>query len=225
MWTQGNIMNVVYFGYRSWAYIVLANLVRHGNPRWSIKETFRDGDAVHLINKVDKPEVLLFYGWSWIIPKEVYDKYICLICHISPLPKYRGGSPLQHQIMNGEKTSAVTILRAREKLDTGEIYSQTPVSLNGTMDEIFERIAEIASKDTIKVLDQIATGKAKPKKQNDKKATYYKRRKPEESEIKLEDFDTAEQLYNFIRALTFPYPNAYIVCKDGKKLYLTEAHL
>ena len=47
------------------------------------------------------------------------------------------------------------------------------------------------------------------------------------SEIKLEDFKsfTAEQLHNKIRGLQNPYPNAFIVCKNGTKLYLTESNL
>lgn len=61
--------------------------------------------------------------------------------------------------------------------------------------------------------------------QDNTKVTVYKRRKPEQSEIKLEDFKnyTAKELYNKIRCLQDPYPNAYVVCKNNTKLYIKKA--
>ena len=63
------------------------------------------------------------------------------------------------------------------------------------------------------------------KKQNNDDATIYKRRKPSMSEINIDDIKnyTAKQLHDKIRALQNPYPNAFITCKDGTKLYLTES--
>ena len=62
-------------------------------------------------------------------------------------------------------------------------------------------------------------------KQDHNEATLYKRRKPEESEIFIEDFNTltAEQIHDKIRCLQDPYPNAFITCKDGTKLYLKKS--
>lgn len=207
-------MNVAFFGYREWAYKIFQNLVKIKSPLWKFTD-------------VSKADVVLYYGWSWMIPKEMYDSKLCLILHTSPLPKYRGGSPLQNQIINGEKMSAATILKVAKEVDTGEIYAQSQFSLEGTLKDIFERIVEVGTRDTIDVLNNLAQNTAKPLKQIEYKATYFNRRKPEESEITLRDIKhkTAKELYNFIRALADPYPNAYIVCKDGKKLYLTGALL
>ncbi len=202
-------MKVAFFGYRDWAE--------------KIFDAVKKEDGIVQVKDLRDAEVILFYGWSEIILKDIYSKKLCLILHPSPLPKYRGGSPLQHQIINGEKMSAVTICKVTDKLDAGDIYSQTPFSLEGTLDEIFERIVEVGIKDTIDILTQIRrTGYAKSVPQDESQATYFKRRKPEESELTLLDLEmkTAEQLNNFIRALLDPYPNAYIVCADGKKLYL-----
>ncbi len=171
---------------------------------------------------VDKADVVLYYGWSEIIPAKIYENKLCLVLHPSLLPKYRGGSPLQHQIINGEKNSAVTILKAGKKLDSGDIYSQTKFSLSGTLDEIFERIIKIGSVDTFKVLTALEQGKLSPRPQKGKASTY-KRRTPEQSEIK--SFKSAKKSYDFIRSLNDPYPNAFIKCKDGKKLYITGVHL
>jgi methionyl-tRNA formyltransferase len=204
-------MNVACFGYRKWALDIFKEL-----------ETRR---ALIKITDVPEADVVLFYGWSDMIPEDIYNNKLCFILHPSPLPKYRGGSPIQHQIINGEKESAVTICRVTDKLDSGNIYSQTEFSLEGTLDDIFAEIIRIGVADTLRVLSDIESGDIKYILQDDKKATTFKRRKPEESEIKDIQLKTVEELYNFIRALNDPYPNAFIKCKDGKKLYLTGAHL
>ena len=63
--------------------------------------------------------------------------------HPSPLPKYRGGSPIQNQIINGEKNSAVTLFKMTRNLDDGDIYKQIPFSLKGSLDDIFNRIIKL----------------------------------------------------------------------------------
>ena len=67
------------------------------------------------------PDLVLFYGWSDIIASEIISEYSCLMLHPSPLPKYRGGSPIQNQIINGEVDSAVSIFLMDEGIDTGPI--------------------------------------------------------------------------------------------------------
>jgi|SRR3990167_3990919 len=207
------MVKVAFFGYRDWAIRIFENL----RPLKAILEIVDFHDA----------DVLLYYGWSEIISKGIYKNKLCLILHPSPLPKYRGGSPIQHQIINGEVKSAITICRVTDKLDSGGIYSQTPFSLEGSLNDIFDRIVKIGTRDTVKVLKQLAAKTIKLIPQDENKATVYKRRTPGESELFPEDFRTesAKDLYNFIRALNDPYPNAYIKCGDGKKLYFTGAHL
>lgn len=203
-------MKVAFFGYREWALEIKQNLVIEGVQ-------FTD---------IDNANIVLYYGWSKYIPKKIYKKKLCLILHPSPLPKYRGGSPIQHQIINGEKKSAVTICEVTGKLDAGDIYTQTPFSLKGSLNDIFRRIIDIGTQDTLYILAHFNSGlPIETIPQDNILHTTFKRRKPEESEIKDIKEMTAEEAYNFIRALADPYPNAFIVCKDGKKLYLTGGHL
>ena len=65
------------------------------------------------------------------------------------------------------------------------------------------------------------------KKQNNIKSTYFSRRSPSQSEIVINDIKcyTAEELHNKIRSLQDPYPNAYIKCKNGTKLYLIKSRI
>ena len=62
--------------------------------------------------------------------------------------------------------------------------------------------------------------------QNHAESTLFRRRKPSDSEITLQDFSahTAKSIYNKVRALQDPYPNAYIVCGDGTKLFIKDAY-
>lgn len=243
-------MNVVYVAYRSWAFDILKGLLQERNSSYTItglltlKDTYEDvrqldissyiidpknleSESIKKILSKLKPDVFLFYGWSWIIPASLYTKYPCLILHTSPLPKYRGGSPLQNQIIRGETESAISILKANEGIDEGPIYAQAPFSLEGTMDEIFTNIVNVGLVETKKVLHGISTKTLAPTPQDQSKQTYFKRRKPNESELTLNDFEnkSAKELYDFIRALGDPYPNAYVICKDGKKLYFTGAKI
>ena len=99
-----------------------------------------------------KPDLILWYGWSKIIPNTVLKKYYSVMLHPSPLPLYRGGSPIQNQIINGEEVSAVTLFKMDEGIDTGDIISQLPLSLKGDLEEIFARITELGTNQTRKMI-------------------------------------------------------------------------
>ena len=104
------------------------------------------------------------------------------------------------------------------KLDAGPILYQQKFSLDGNLININTRIKDLAIKGILSILNQ----SYKEIIQDESKITFYRRRKPEESEILINDLKTnsAEQLYNKIRCLQDPYPNAFIMCGDGKKLYI-----
>ena len=77
------------------------------------------------------------------------------------------------------------------------------------------------------IINLSSSGKLKTQPQNLKNASFYRRRKPSQSEITIEDLNNCEarELYNKIRALQKPYPNAYILCKDKTKLYITSSRV
>jgi methionyl-tRNA formyltransferase len=206
--------------YRSWA----TNIYN------SLSEALPDYDFKIINTKEDfelsmvydfNPDLILWYGWSWIVPDEIIDKYISLCLHPSPLPKYRGGSPIQNQIINGEKISAVTVFKMGKGLDDGDIISQLPFSLEGDIKDIFKRMSDLGFSATFDII----TKGYLLKRQDHTKATAFKRRKLKDSEITIDEIQTksAEYLHNKIRMLTDPYPNAYIKCNDGKKLYITKS--
>ena len=89
------------------------------------------------------PKFIFFPDWSWIVSSNIINNYNCVCIHESDLPKFRGGSPIQNQIIRGIKSSAVTIFKINNKIDGGDIYFQKKLSLEGTLDDIFKRMVKI----------------------------------------------------------------------------------
>ena len=150
------------------------------------------------------PDYLFFPDWSWIIPKEIVTNFTCICFHESPLPKFRGGSPIQNQIIRGITKTKTTAFIMNEQIDAGDIILQKNLSLQGSIQDIFLRMSENDYSLVLKILQ----GKYTPKKQSGK-PTIYKRRSPKDSELKSLDY-SKKYLYNFIRMLEDPYPNAFI---------------
>ena len=176
----------------------------------------------HLGHLFIEDDTIFFLGWSWIVDDEIINKCNCICLHPSPLPKYRGGSQIQNQIINDDIISAVTLFKMNEKLDEGDILFQEELLLDKEINDIFDGIIRLGIVGIYNILD----GNFEPVKQDNSESTYYKRLTPDKSEITLDEIKNkpARYLYNKIRMLNDPYPNAYIKCKDGSKLYLTKSY-
>lgn len=216
-------MNIACISYRDWALKIYDKLESNisKNHNFLIFRNKEEFDSEKLVDF--KPDLILWYGWSWIVEDTFVKDYESVMLHPSPLPKYRGGSPIQNQIINGEKNSAVTLFKMTTKLDDGDIYKQVPFSLDGSLDDIFNRIIKLGYKATLEIINN----NYDIKKQINSEATYYKRLHPSNSEITIEELknSSAKYLYNKIRMLNDPYPNAYIKTFDNKRLYIIESKL
>lgn len=210
-------MKIAYYGYREWSISIFSKI--------DIEEKYLISNKDYDILEFIKPDLVFFIGWSHIIPNSIIEKYKCICLHPSPLPKYRGGSPIQNQIINGEVDSAVTFFIMDQGLDTGDIIHQSYLSLNGKLDDIFKNIELLGIKYINKIITDYKNNQIVTYKQDDSKSTFYKRRNESESEINIEEIlnDEPVYLYNKIRSLNDPYPNAYIRCKGGGKLFLIES--
>ena len=210
-------MKIVCVGYRAWAIDIYQNLKGELLDHEFLLQLSEADFCEHSIVAFN-PDLVLFYGWSNIVPKYLVTKYNCLMLHPSPLPKYRGGSPIQNQIIQGETKSAVTIFLMREGIDNGPIAKQKELDLHGDISDIFDRIAKIGLQLTLEIIVEGLNLYD----QDEEKATYFNRRKPHESEITIDELTNQSSLYlyNKIRMLQDPYPNAFIKTIDGKKIIL-----
>tara|TARA_B100001113_G_C21030552_1_gene587807 strand:+ start:144 stop:824 length:681 start_codon:yes stop_codon:yes gene_type:complete len=214
--------NILFCSYRDWSRKIYERVVGSRDEHVEIIYVTEGDDLKSLIQK-HEPICIFFIGWSWIIEADIVNNYECICLHPSPLPKYRGGSPLQNQIINGEKNSAISLFLMDEYIDKGDILFQKEFSLRGNLSEIYDRITDLGIEGVNRLIDfkLYEGGKFVGEKQDHNKSTYYKRRKPSMSEIKIDDIRefTASQLHDKVRALQDPYPNAFITCKDGTKLF------
>jgi methionyl-tRNA formyltransferase len=213
-------MNILCATYRDWGLEIYNKICQDNRHRFNLVETQEE-----LENKIEgeNPDLVLTFGWSNIIPQELVNRYPFVCLHPSPLPKYRGGSPIQNQIIRGVKDSAVTLFYMDEKIDHGPIINQKDISLRGHLDDIFKNIISAGVELTNEILD----GKLSATPQNHTLATYFKRRKPEESEISygfLRD-NPGEVIFDFMRALEDPYPNPFFIASDGSKLLIKRTEL
>lgn len=237
-------MNVYMFGYRHWAYRLARDtdekITRVFVPEKEFEDAkyyFTDHDyynekdiEVLPVTAVDpknldkiratftKDDILLFYGWSWIVPPSFTDELNCICLHPSPLPKYRGGSPIQNQVIAGETVGAVTLFKMGQGLDDGPIIGQQCISLAGYLHEIEHRIYSAGWDLTKNLLLAYETNTVTFTPQDEAQATFCKRRKPSDSQIL--PTETALEVYNKVRCLQNPYPRAFILGSDNKKIYL-----
>ena len=209
-------MKILAIGYRDWSINIYKNLAK---KKIRIKILKKEVSLKEI--KRYKPDFILYYGWSKKISKNIVERYKCIMLHPSRLPKYAGGSPIQNQIIRNEKQSAVTLFRMNKKIDRGNIIFQKKISLSGNLNDIFKRIISAGTLLSLKLF------KNNYKEKKMKVTKVYLRRKPSESEITFKEIKSksANYLYNKIRMLQDPYPNAYIRTSDGKKLYLIQAKI
>ena len=157
-------MKIVCVGYRKWALEIYERLKIFYGTSHDIVIFDKDNYSETSLTQ-ENPDMVLFYGWSWKISPSIIEKYMCLMLHPSPLPKYRGGSPIQNQIINGETQSAVTIIEMTDKLDAGDILAQESISLDGNIKEILKRLTRVGTRLT----KRIVSGNIAKRKQESKK--------------------------------------------------------
>ena len=232
---------IAFIIYRNWAYKILNNtlkkikkkniiLITNKEPEFNIKKLkikkFKidqnNNILIYKILKNNKIDIAFFYGWSWLVSNKIIDNFLCICLHPSKLPLFRGGSPIQNQILRGVYDSAVTVFRMNKKIDRGPIFMQRKLSLKGDIKEILLNISKIGTKITFKFLSKFNKKKLIFFKQKGK-ASFYKRRTDKDNQKNLNDLKkiTYLQLHDYLRSLKHPYPGLKIILKN-KKINLTK---
>ncbi len=174
-----------------------------------------------------KPDTIFYNGWSWFVPSNFLELCPNVVLHPGKLPKDRGGSPIQNQIINGEQWTYANIMQMTEELDSGPIYCKEAVSLKGEADDVWARMVTAGIKLTRQYLKGISEGTLNAISQPKETATTYKRVTKEQSQI---NFDmSAEEIYNVVRAMNETDPNKYVhpcyIIIKNKQLIIERASL
>ena len=137
--------------------------------------TFKDGVCADILNKLD-PELIVVAAYGKILPSYVldYPKYGCINVHGSLLPKYRGASPIQAAVLNGDKVTGITIMYMSLGLDKGDIIHtcETEIGEYETAGELFDRLSTLGANCLDEAVLKILEGNATRTPQDDTKATH-----------------------------------------------------
>ncbi|MFT4106533.1 MAG: methionyl-tRNA formyltransferase [Lacrimispora sp.] len=182
----------------------------------------REPEFVSLLADM-KPDVIVVVAFGQILPKSILDipEFGCVNIHASLLPKYRGASPIQYAVINGEKESGITTMMMAEGIDTGDMLDQEVIDLdkNETGGSLHEKLSEVGGKLIVKTLEKLKEGTAVRTPQDDSKATHVGMIKKSMGDI---DWSMdAVSIERLIRGLN-PWPSAY-TSWDGKVMKLWEA--
>jgi methionyl-tRNA formyltransferase len=160
--------------------------------------------------KKQKPDLIVVVAYGKILPKAVLEipGFGAINIHASLLPKYRGPSPIQNSILNGEEKTGTTIMLMDKDVDTGDILSQqeTAIGKNETSFDLFKRLSRISAELLLKTVPLWVERKISPTKQDGAKATLCQLIEREDGKIQWTD--EAESIYNRWRAF-FPWPGIY----------------
>lgn len=172
-------------------------------------------DGVEDIKSIN-PDVMITCAFGQIISQEILDipKYGVLNIHASLLPKYRGSSPIQWCLINGEKITGVTIMKTALAVDSGDILLQKQLDIlpDENAGQLFDRLAVLGSEAIVEALKLIESGKAVFTPQDESNATHYPMIRKEDGLI---DWNlSAEDIFNKMRGFT-PWPSVYTYL-DGK---------
>ncbi|MCF8299233.1 MAG: methionyl-tRNA formyltransferase [Saprospiraceae bacterium] len=162
--------------------------------------------------KKNKFEVLILGGWQRLIPNEILLtlKHGGLGIHGSSefLPEGRGRSPVNWSLIEGKKRFILHLFKMKPEADNGDIidYEMFDINEHDTCETLYKKISIVTKKmllNALENLDKINTIKIP----QIGESTYYPKRTPADGKINWEL--SHEKIYNFIRALTFPYPGAF----------------
>ncbi len=195
------------------------------NINYSVKKKLNSIDFE--IIKSREFDFALVCGWRTIIPDELNKQFRMgmLAAHDSLLPKYRGFSPLNWAIINGEKETGVTLFRINEgEVDSGDIIEQEKVTIESLeyAIDVYEKVTQATISVHLKFLTDFKNGTLNFSKQLESEATYTCKRSPADGKVNWNK--SSEEIFNFIRALAHPYPGAF--CEyGGKKYHIRKAAL
>jgi methionyl-tRNA formyltransferase len=161
--------------------------------------------------KNQNPDIIVVASFGQIIPKSILNipKHGALNIHPSILPKYRGPSPIQSAILNGEKATGVTIMLMDEKMDHGPIIANSEFKITNPKTiykELRDRLANLGAELITKTIPDWIAGKINPLPQDHSKATFTKKITKEDGHINWNE--EAEIIERKIRAYQ-PWPGAY----------------
>jgi len=218
--SKNTLIGVLTFDDSSDTRSVLTDFKHFSNYNDIVCNVAKDREEAEKIILYLKPDFCLVVGWYWLISSKVlgYVSSGFVGIHNSLLPKYRGGSPLIWPIINNENEVGFSFFSFTQGMDEGGILAQGRVCvhdndyISDVLSNLEDEIIKVLKEKYIPILD----GEVTPTGQDHGLATYCSQRFPHDGNIDWKK--TAQDVYNFIRAQSDPYPGAftYFNCQQIK---------
>jgi len=172
------------------------------------------------LKKLKDYDLFIVAAYGSILPKEILDipKHGTLNVHPSLLPKFRGSSPVESAIMEGDKETGVSIMLLDELMDHGPIVDAQVIELNGEEkgSELETKLAKLGGQILAEIIPSWIAGEIDPQEQEHNQATYTQKIKKSDGLIDLDD--DPELNYRKIRAFDGWPGTFFFVKKDDKEI-------
>ena len=191
--------------------------LKHNIPVFQPIKIREDYDEIIKLN----PDIIVTCAYGQIIPKVILDcpKLGCINVHASLLPKLRGGAPIHKAIIDGYKTTGITIMYMDVKMDDGDIISQKEIEIldSDNLESLHDKLSVLGKELLLETLPSIINGTNERIKQDEAEVTFAYNIKREEEHI---DFNKSNrEVFNLIRGLS-PVPGANAILFDNEmKIY------
>ena len=183
------------------------------------------GDEAYDLLAACQPDLVVVLGWSEILPERLLDLPTIgtVGTHAALLPHNRGSAPINWALIHGEKETGNTMMWLDKNVDSGDIVDQMafPITPFDTCKTLYDRVADTNAVMLMKLLAALEQGvrPVLPIK-NETDEPILPRRRPKDGLMNWQQ--SAEKLYDFVRALTKPYPGAFTYL-NGEKWLVWEA--
>ncbi|MDO4547083.1 MAG: methionyl-tRNA formyltransferase [Clostridia bacterium] len=182
--------------------------------------TIKSNAAYSIIQQM-KPDLSIVLGWSEIVPQTILEipTVGTVGAHASLLPHNRGSAPVNWSIINGEEKTGNTLMWLNDDVDAGEIIDQVEIDITpyDTCATIYDKVAQTNATMIIKLIERLECSQyTSMNVVNKADEPILPRRRPKDGEVIWTQSSRA--IYNFVRALTRPYPGAFSYI--GEKKYL-----
>ncbi len=194
-----------------------------------VYEYKNDLDQLEKLITTINPDLILVASFPKLLPNSILGlpKFGVINVHTGELPKYRGFHPLNWAIIRDEARIGVTVHYMDEGMDTGDILAQGTVAVTNHDDilTIKDKATTLGASLLADVMEQVAKSKTKlvGVQQRDSQVLFAPMRRPHDSAIKWTN--TSRDVFNVVRALKAPYPNAYGLAPDGQKVEFEESYM
>lgn len=173
-----------------------------------------EGDVLGLVPRFgDRPDLMVLASYRKVLAAETirWPRLGTLKVHPSLLPRYRGSSALNWQLVNGETAGGVTVHWVNEVPDSGDLVSQMVLSIEfeDTAADLVRKVNQAAARLIRATLPMVLSGSAGSVPQDSSRATFYRPLRRCDGAIRW--FLPAESVYNLVRALVRPWPGAWAV--------------